>query len=66
MSGIDLAKQLSQQYPKLPVVIASGYGSLKLEFGLGAHRPNVFFLAKPYDLPMLEKTLSQAAAASGE
>ena len=65
MSGIDLAKQLSEQYPKIPVVIASGYGALNLEFGLGAHRPNVFFLAKPYDLPMLEKTLSEAKAVSG-
>jgi FixJ family two-component response regulator len=65
MSGIEFAKHLSAQYPNLPVVIASGYGSHKLEFGLGAHRPNVFFLSKPYDLPMLEKTLSEAAAASG-
>jgi len=64
MSGLDLAKQLSQQYPKLPVVIASGYGAHKLEFGLGEHRGNVFFLPKPYDLPMLEKTLSDAAAVS--
>jgi FixJ family two-component response regulator len=64
MSGIDLAKQLSEQYPTLPVVIASGYGSHKLEFGLGAHRPNVFFLSKPYDLPMLEKTLIEAQAVS--
>jgi CheY-like chemotaxis protein len=65
MSGIDLAKQLSQQYPRLPVVIASGYGAPKLEFGLGQHRGNVFFLPKPYDLPTLEKTLSDAAAVSG-
>jgi len=64
MSGIDLAKHLSAQYPKIPVVIASGYGSHKLEFGLGPHRPNVFFLSKPYDLPMLEKTLSEAVAVS--
>jgi DNA-binding NtrC family response regulator len=64
MSGIDLAKELSKQYPKLPVVISSGYGSVKLEFGLGRRQPNVFFLPKPYDLPMLEKTLSEAAAFS--
>ena len=64
MSGIDLAKELSRQYPKLPVVISSGYGSGKLEFGLGRRQPNVFFLPKPYDLPMLEKTLSEAAAFS--
>jgi CheY-like chemotaxis protein len=66
MSGIDLARQLSEQYPKLPVVIASGYASPTLEFGLGAHRRNVFFLSKPYDLPMLEKTLSEAAAVSDD
>jgi CheY-like chemotaxis protein len=64
MSGLDLAKQLSEQYPKLPVVIASGYGSHKLEFGLGAHRANIFFLSKPYDLGMLEKTLGEATAVS--
>ncbi len=62
MSGIDLAKELSRQYPNLPVVISSGYGSVKLEFGMGPRHPNVFFLPKPYDLPMLEKTLSDAAA----
>jgi CheY-like chemotaxis protein len=65
MSGIDLAKHLSEQYPEIPVVIASGYGSHKLEFGMGAHRANVFFLPKPYDLSMLEKTLIEAAAVSG-
>lgn len=65
MSGIDLAKELSRQYPSLPVVISSGYGSVKLEFGLGPRQPNVFFLPKPYDLPMLEKTLSEAAAFRG-
>jgi hypothetical protein len=31
---------------------------------LGQHRRNVFFLPKPYDLPTLEKTLSDAAAVS--
>ncbi|HTV96520.1 MAG TPA: response regulator [Steroidobacteraceae bacterium] len=62
MSGIDLAKELSRHYPKLPVVISSGYGSLNVEFGLGTRQPNVFLLPKPYDLPMLEKTLTEAAA----
>jgi len=61
MSGIDLVKELVKQYPRLPVVISSGYG-LNVEFLLGSSRPSVFLLPKPYDLPALEKTLSEAAA----
>jgi two-component system NtrC family sensor kinase len=62
MSGIDLAKELVKHYPKLPVVISSGYGSLNSEFGPARGQPSVFFLPKPYDMPTLEKTLSEAAA----
>jgi CheY-like chemotaxis protein len=62
MSGLELAKELAKQYPKLPVVISSGYSSVNLEFGLGGRGPSVFILPKPYDLPMLEKTLTEAAA----
>ena len=62
MSGIDLAKELIKRYPKLPVVIASGYGALNVEFILGHRQPNVFVLPKPYDMPTLERTLSEAAA----
>jgi FixJ family two-component response regulator len=61
MSGIDLAKELIKQFPHLPVVIASGYGSLNLDFLLGQGQANVLVLPKPYDMTMLEKTLSQAA-----
>jgi CheY-like chemotaxis protein len=60
MSGIDLAKELIKQFPHLPVVIASGYGSLNLDFWLGQGQGNVLVLPKPYDMTMLEKTLSQA------
>jgi DNA-binding NtrC family response regulator len=62
MSGIDLAKELVKRYPKLPVVISSGYGAQNLEFALGKPEPGVFFLPKPYDLPTLDKTLRAAAA----
>jgi CheY-like chemotaxis protein len=61
MSGIDLAKELVKQYPRLPVVISSGYGTLNVEFILGHPEPSVFLLPKPYDMPTLERTLSQAA-----
>jgi CheY-like chemotaxis protein len=61
MSGIDLAKALVKDYPAIPVVIASGYGSLNVELLLGGKLPTVFMLPKPYDLPALEQTLSEAA-----
>jgi len=62
MSGIDLAKELIKRYPKLPVVIASGYGALNVEFILGHQQPNVYVLPKPYDMPTLQRTLTEAAA----
>jgi CheY-like chemotaxis protein len=61
MSGIDLAKELVKQYPGLPVVISSGYGSFDVQEILGQRRPSVFLLPKPYDMPTLEKTLNAAA-----
>jgi DNA-binding NtrC family response regulator len=65
ISGIELAKKLVQTYPSLPVVIASGYGALNIEFLLGQRLHNVMVLPKPYDMTMLEETLSKAAAFSG-
>jgi CheY-like chemotaxis protein len=62
MSGIELAKQLVKRYPALPVVIASGFGAVNVEFLLGEKMPTVLMLPKPYDLPELERTLIEAAA----
>lgn len=62
MSGIDLARALVKSHPRLPVVIASGYGALNLEFLMGEKLPTVLMLPKPYDLPDLERTLDEAAA----
>jgi CheY-like chemotaxis protein len=61
MSGIDLAKELVKQYPNLPVVISSGYGSLEVQQILGQRQGSVFLLPKPYDMPTLERTLNAAA-----
>jgi len=58
MSGIELAKELVKRYPRLPVVISSGYGSLNAEFLMGNTQTNVRVLPKPYDLEMLEQTLN--------
>ena len=61
MSGIDLTRELIKHYPRLPVVISSGYGTLDVQQILGQRQPSVFLLPKPYDLPMLERTLTAAA-----
>jgi CheY-like chemotaxis protein len=62
MSGIELARAMVKDYPNIPVVIASGYGALNVEFLLGEKLPTVLMLPKPYDLPDLERTLREAAA----
>jgi CheY-like chemotaxis protein len=62
MSGIELAKELLKEHPRIPVVIASGYGAFNAEFLLGGPQPRILMLPKPYDLPALERTLSEAAA----
>ena len=62
MSGIELARALIKDYPEIPVVIASGYGALNMEFLMGEKLPTVLMLPKPYDLPALERTLREAAA----
>jgi CheY-like chemotaxis protein len=62
MSGIELARTLVKRYPALPIVIASGYAAAGVEFVMGERTPTVLMLPKPYDLPALEQTLSEAAA----
>jgi DNA-binding NtrC family response regulator len=62
MSGIELARELVRRHPGLPVVIASGYGSINLSAMLSEKKPNILSLQKPYDMTTLEKTLAQAAA----
>jgi CheY-like chemotaxis protein len=65
MSGIDLAKAVSRDYPKLPIVISSGYGAQNISSLLGERDRYVLVLSKPYDMDMLEKTLLKAAAFAG-
>jgi CheY-like chemotaxis protein len=63
MSGLELARTVSSDYPKLPVVIASGYGSLQVEYLQGEKRlGNILMLPKPYDLEALDQALKSAAA----
>ena len=53
MSGIDLARRLIAEKPKLQVIFASGYGAgLTANVGFPAHS-----LAKPYDIERLQALL---------
>ena len=61
MSGIQLARELLVAYPDLPVIITSGYDALQVERLLGDKLGTVLILSKPYDLPALENTLTEAA-----
>ncbi len=61
MSGIQLARELFKAYPNLPVIITSGYEALQVERLLGDKLSTVLILSKPYDLPALESTLTEAA-----
>jgi len=66
ISGIELAKALINEHPRLPVIIASGYGSLNLDsLQREKARINVLTLTKPYDLATLEQTLNRAASIAG-
>jgi CheY-like chemotaxis protein len=64
MSGIELARELLNSHPRLPVIIASGYGTLNAELLLGEKLSSVLMLPKPYDLVALERTLGDAATMS--
>jgi CheY-like chemotaxis protein len=55
MNGEELATEVRRQFPKLPVVIASGYGRS------GVQGEGVQFVAKPYSALDLQQALDHAA-----
>jgi signal transduction histidine kinase/DNA-binding response OmpR family regulator len=54
MSGEELASQVRRRYPRLPVVIASGYGRS------GVHAEGLQFISKPYSAIDLQQALDYA------
>ena len=62
MSGIELAREIVKRFPRLPVVISSGYGVLNIASLLNGDQGNVLVLPKPYDMETLERTLHKAMA----
>lgn len=65
MSGIELARAMVKDYPRMPVVIASGFGARNVEDVFGEKLATVLMLPKPYDMPDLERTLGKAATIAG-
>jgi DNA-binding NtrC family response regulator len=63
-SGEDVLAQLRRRWPKLAVVVVTGYPSL--EGMRQTFKQDVFdYLAKPFSIAELRRTLSQAATALG-
>ncbi|ADO72250.1 response regulator [Stigmatella aurantiaca] len=59
-SGVELAREAVHQYPRLQVIIASGYG-VTLTPGEGALLGSAVLLPKPYDLAGIGRALAQLA-----
>jgi CheY-like chemotaxis protein len=63
MDGIEVAEQLQQTHPSLPVVIITGYGSAEHRARAAAAGVRGF-LCKPLSPQMIETGLDQAVAAT--
>ncbi len=56
LTGDILADELRAIDPKLPLIVASGYGEPREKFPHGG----VVFLAKPYEMSGIERALAQS------
>ena len=56
MTGLELLKQVKEQYPKMPVVLISGYAVGDMEAQQEGAKPDGF-LAKPFMMSDVEKLL---------
>ncbi len=64
MDGIELAQTISQRWPKLPVVIISGYSSF--DYARDALRANVMdYLVKPIEAATVSNILERVKAQMG-
>jgi two-component system NtrC family sensor kinase len=56
MSGLDLAGQINERFPDIPVLLATGYSASAKD----AVRHGVVVLQKPYDLEGLRRNIREA------
>jgi CheY-like chemotaxis protein len=60
-SGIALAGTLAARFPRMPIIVASGYGeTLRGSRIESAIRPDVLTLPKPFDIEQLRAVLERA------
>jgi YesN/AraC family two-component response regulator len=58
ISGVDLAREIGERYPNIPVILASGY-SVEAQ---KAARDGIIVLAKPYQVDELEVLFARIKA----
>ncbi len=56
MNGLDLAREIDERFPGIPVLLATGYSASAQD----AVRQGVVVLQKPYDLESLRRNIRQA------
>lgn len=56
MSGVDLARQIKQLAPSMPIIMASGYPLNTVELRLGA---GVRAIRKPFDTELLDVMIQE-------
>ena len=58
MSGMELAEEIAQQHPEIPVLLTTGYNNMQTEMA-GQHRD---ILIKPYSLDTLKRAITRCRA----
>jgi CheY-like chemotaxis protein len=61
MSGVDLARTLLREHPKLPIIIASGYS---LDFGSERWGRNVRTIIKPFESDEINALITEVSKPS--
>ena len=60
MNGVDLARAIRERYPRLPVLLCTGYSDSAQD----AVKQGFVVLQKPYNIATLRKSLQEAFAGS--
>ena len=65
MSGIEIIQQCSKEFPNMPIIMVTGFGSV--ETAVEAMRQGAFdYLTKPFELDDLQRTLNKALKSSSQ
>jgi CheY-like chemotaxis protein len=62
MNGVQLAKQVNDQFPQIPVLFVSGYAAGALVDDAEGSAPRGAFLPKPFSIDALDTYVRQALA----